>query len=195
MNDKQQIEKAQQDMQEFAPLYDKYYVRVFRFVLSRVADAETCADITSDTFLKAMGNLKNFKVGDKAFLSWLMVIASNEIKMMYRKQKSQRNYLVSQEYLFQLEHEISEEETDRPLCKKLTTLLEALPENDYQLIHLRYFDNLSFKEIATLTQKSEQSLRVKTHRIKESLKSKLIGHAETISLLLTAMLAFSITLF
>jgi len=55
-----QIEAAKQDPKSFEVLYDKYYTQIFTFVLSRVNDKEQTADITSQVFLKALINIKNF---------------------------------------------------------------------------------------------------------------------------------------
>ena len=195
MNDRDLIKKAKNDMQEFAPLYDKYYIRVFRFVLSRIGDKDITADLVSETFVKAMAALKNYEDTGKAFVSWLFTIASNEIKMMYRKQSSQQNYVVSMQHVQSFMTEMNFPGEEGINTKPLTQCLEQLPEKDYLLIHQRYFDGLSFKEIAEMTGKTEQSLRVRIHRLKDNLRTKLSKHSELVGLLAGSLLALSLAIF
>lgn len=82
-NELQIIERAKQDPRAFAPLYDTYADMVWRFAMSRLRDSERAADVTSQTFVKAIQSLPGFNPriqGDgTSFPSWLMMIARNTI--------------------------------------------------------------------------------------------------------------------
>lgn len=79
----QLIERAKQDPRAFAPLYDTYADMVWRFAMSRLQDKERAADVTSQTFVKAIKSLPRFDAkmqGDgTSFPPWLMMIARNSI--------------------------------------------------------------------------------------------------------------------
>ena len=57
----QWLRAAQADPQRFAPLYDRYFGDVFRFVLRRAGDRELTADLTQQTFLKALMALGRYE--------------------------------------------------------------------------------------------------------------------------------------
>jgi len=170
-SEKKQIELAKLDINKFGPIYEKYYEDVFRFVYSRMDSKENAADICSTVFVKVMKNLKQFECRDTSILSWFIRIASNEVKQFYRKKKIIEKYFIDQNNLSSLNSEINENNEN---AKLLIESLEYLSHQDYELIHLKYFDNKSFQEIANILNKSEQSLRVRSHRIKKNLKEILI---------------------
>lgn len=170
-NEKKQIELAKLDINKFGPIYEKYYEDVFRFVYSRMDSKENTADICSTTFVKAMKDLHNYECRNISILSWFIRIAANEVKQFYRKKKIIEKYFIDKKHLSSLNSEINE---NNEKIKLLIESLEYLSHQDYELIHLKYFDNKSFQEIANILNKSEQSLRVKSHRIKKNLKEILI---------------------
>ena len=62
------ILRSQTDPEAFRPLYEKYFKRIFLFVLHRVEDKSLAADITSQVFLKALIHIKRFKFRGIAIL-------------------------------------------------------------------------------------------------------------------------------
>lgn len=80
-NEQARIAAAQRDPRAFAPLYEAYADRVWRFAMGRLADAERASDVTSITFTRALAALPRFTPraapGDSGFRSWLMTIARN----------------------------------------------------------------------------------------------------------------------
>jgi RNA polymerase sigma-70 factor (ECF subfamily) len=169
--EKKQIELAKRDINEFAPIYEKYYADVFRFVYSRMDSKENTSDICSSVFVKAMKNLQKFEYRNSPILAWLLRIAANEVKQFYRKKKIIEKYFIDQKNLNSLNYEINENDEK---SKLLIESLEYLPHQDYELIHMKYFENKSFQEISIILNKSEQSLRVKAHRLKKTLKEIII---------------------
>ena len=57
----QLIEAAQNDKREFCKLYDKYFGKIYAFLLTRVADAQLAEDLTAETFYKALENIDKYK--------------------------------------------------------------------------------------------------------------------------------------
>lgn len=85
------IEGARADPHAFAPLYEAYVDRVWRYALARLGDPERAADVTSTTFANALKALPTFEVqlrGDKtSFQAWLMTIAYNAVMTEMRQHR------------------------------------------------------------------------------------------------------------
>src|SRR5215469_11973967 len=70
------VRAAQKDAREFVALYERYFERVFGYVCLRVAERETCEDLTSQVFTSALAKLSSFR-GRGPFAAWLFQIARN----------------------------------------------------------------------------------------------------------------------
>lgn len=171
------IQKAQKDISYFEYFYDKYYLNVYWFIYNRIEDEICASEIASDVFLKAMENIHKYKYKGLPFLNWLLVISRNEVNMYYRKSKKMRKYFVQTDRIYDVKAEIEEEEQTVITFDKLMHFLEMLPESEYELFHLKYFDKKSFKEISEITKSKEVSLRVKYHRIKKSIKEIIMNES------------------
>ena len=83
-----QIQKAQQDPREFAPIYNRYYDEIFVYISRRVDDLDLVADLTSKTFTNCLSNLHSFKFMGVPFSAWLYKIAINEVRQFFRHRKN-----------------------------------------------------------------------------------------------------------
>lgn len=165
------IVSAQNDPENFAPLYIKYYDQVFLFINKRVDDLDMTADITSRVFLKCLKNLKKYKYQGVPFSAWLYKIAINEVNMFFRQQsKMERTVNIDDHDINQLINEIdySEEKIDPYVL--IPVLLEQLNDQEVQFIELRFFEGKSFKEMGYLLGLTEVNAKVKTYRIVKKLK-------------------------
>ncbi len=179
-SDQELIRRACEDISRFEPLYEKYYIQVFRFVYSRMERKEDAADLTADVFLKAMKALHSYKVTGASFLSWLLVIARNEVSGFYRRKGAERRYFASQDGI---EHVSRDAEYEVPQgFFHIRNLLECLPDKDFDLIDLKYFHQKSVREISEITGLNENKIRVRLHRIRERL-AKMIRQSGRILLL------------
>ncbi len=167
--EEQMIRAAQEDPRKFAPLYDKYYLRIFRYVFQRVHDEETAADITSQVFAKAIVNLPNFQFRGVPLGAWLYRVAGNELNQFYRKNKAERLVHAKTEQLEALIAETDEDQSQEQL-ELLITGLRELKEEELQLIELRFFEERAFKEIGEILDLTENNAKVKTFRAVQKLK-------------------------
>lgn len=169
----QLVSNAQKDPQLFAPIYDQYYKPIFLFILNRIKDKETVADLTQQVFLKALVAIKHYEYKGVPFGGWLYRIALNEVKMFYRKKKV-IEVEVKEKDAFELMTEMGQESNEKVL-KACLALIEKLPEEQSQLIEMRFFDHLSFAEIARIYGITESSAKMKLYRLLEKLKTELIN--------------------
>jgi len=176
--EKSQIEKAKKNPEAFSELYDKYYSQIFGYVLKRVANLEIAQDVTSDTFLKALKNLWQFRWRNVPFSCWLYRIANNEIVNYFRKRKGG---WVSLEKISepvsssnpQLEFAEAEAELEKhqEFLKAQKKILK-LPFKYQEVITLRFFEKKQIKEIAEILGKKEGTIKSLLHRGLEKLKEE-----------------------
>lgn len=164
------IEKARRNSADFRPLYEHYYKPIFLFVLRRVADKELTADVVSQVFLKALQGIQKYTHQGVPFSAWLYRIAINEVNMFFRKQKRERFVTVEPEMLMHLHEELTNELSVDHLQDRLAAMLQKLSEAELHLIELRFFERLSFKEIAEMLSVTEVNAKVKVYRTLDKLK-------------------------
>jgi len=150
----------------FAPIYNKYYLMIFNFVLQRVENEVFASEIVSDVFAKAIFNLKKYKFKGIPFSAWLYRVAYNEIITTFRKQKRNRTVNIPDGYsnLLGIEEEEEEEEDNSLSIKQLKKCLQKLKPNEVELIEMRFFEERAFKEIGEILEITTENARVKTHR-------------------------------
>jgi len=167
------IQAAQKDAAAFRTLYDRYYEQIFRFVYRRTSDEALSADLCSQVFLKAMQKIHTYTFKGVPFSAWLYRIASNEVTQHYRN--SQKNRIVSiQEARLE---EITEEIDDFDYEKQRNTLLTALntlPQDDMQIIELRFFEQRSFKEVGQILGITENNAKTRTYRVLAKIKRNVL---------------------
>jgi RNA polymerase sigma-70 factor, ECF subfamily len=164
-----EINAAVADMSRFAVLYDRYYIRIFRFIFQRVMDEDLTADITSRVFLNAMLHLKDYKHRGFPFASWLYRIARNEVNQEFRKLRGDRVFQTQWSDIEEINSEVDEQD-DEVHQKKLLEALKKLKTNEMELIEMRFFEKRSFKEIGDVLDMTENNAKVKMFRIIQRLK-------------------------
>ncbi|MEQ8584015.1 MAG: sigma-70 family RNA polymerase sigma factor [Marinoscillum sp.] len=170
--EKRWIELSQEDIQNFRPLYERYYASIFRYIFRRTDDEDLTADLCSQTFLKAITNIKKFRWQGKPLASWLFTIAGNEIKKHFRDQKE----------IFVIEiDKFSELPEFKPEWRHLTqdrmiALLNVLDEKELRIIELKYFEESTFMEMAVILGLKESTIKMKLYRLLKKLKLQLETH-------------------
>ncbi len=176
-SEKAWIIKAQKKPKDFAPLYNLYYLQIFKYVIKRVKNENTAAEVTSDIFAKALFKIGKYKFKGLPFSSWLYRIASNEITDYYRKKQVSKYVRVTEDqlnYLFDnTVDEITITSDKEEKLRKIISLLEILSADDLELIEMRFFEERSFKEIAAILNLTEGNARIKTHRAITKLKNNI----------------------
>ncbi len=163
------VEAAKKDPSKFAGLYDKYYEQIFRYIYQRVDDKEQAFDATQQVFIKALESLHKYEFRGVPFASWLYRIASSEVNNVYRAQK-QRTVNIDSVGVYGVMEEMEETKIDKYHDKIVEIIGQELPEDELQLIEMRFFEKRSFKEIGEILNVTENNAKVKTYRILEKLK-------------------------
>lgn len=165
------IEKAKMNPQFFAPIYNKYYESIFRYIYKRVDEQEAAFDITSNVFVKALGALNKFEFRGVPFSSWLFRIAKSELYQSFRDKKASRTVNIDMVTIVQIVDEFCDDHTEENR-QRLMKSLTLLKENELQLIEMRFFEKRSFREIGEILDLTENNAKVKTFRALIKLKKK-----------------------
>ena len=166
------IAKAQTDHRHFGPLYEKYFEQIYRFIFKRLGGDELVAgDLVQQTFIKAMANLQKYEDRGLPFSAWLYRIAQNEVNMFFRSQKNHYFVEINDRQLTGLLHDMdSMQSSSQEDIAQLVSLINNLEETQLDLIELRFFQEMSFKEIADIYQISEANAKMRVYRLLEKIK-------------------------
>ncbi len=142
-------------------LIERHSRRVKEYIRMMVKEEELAEDIFQETFIKAVRVIDDGRYVDNGkFLSWVMRIAHNQVIDHFRSKKQSRE-LNEKEAGFdlfstiRLEEMSSEEQIEREeMRQQIKRLVELLPEEQREVVRLRYYLGLSFKEIAEQTEVS-----------------------------------------
>jgi len=167
------IEEAKKNPSRFGKIYERYYQQIFLFVFKRVGEEDNTADICSQVFLKSMLSLKKYTFQGVPFSAWLYRIAINEINQFFRNNKSQRHISLEGADLFDMVEEVEEDHSEANI-KILLHTLQRLNPDEVQFIELRFFEKMSFKEIAAVYGITENNAKVRMYRLTNKMKKLML---------------------
>jgi RNA polymerase sigma-70 factor (ECF subfamily) len=140
-----------------AILIERHQAKVYGFIYSKVGDTTISDDIFQDTFIKVIKTLKTNAYNEEGkFLPWLMRIAHNQTIDFFRKNKKMPMQRETEEYsifnfMSDSAQNIEGKLIEFQVEKDLKRLVESLPEDQREVLKMRFYDDLSFKEIADIT--------------------------------------------
>jgi len=163
------VKHAAKDPAKFQALYDKYFNTIFNFIFRKIDDEDITADLTSQTFLKALGNLKRYKFKGVPFSAWLYRIASNEVNKHYRTGNRKLVYSFDESKFEQLIEQNTEQEIQVDI-DHIIRKMQTMSESDIEVLELRFFEEKSFAEVAFILDISEANAKMRTYRAVNKLK-------------------------
>jgi RNA polymerase sigma-70 factor (ECF subfamily) len=150
-----------QNQMFFNKLYITYFDKIKKYIQFKGVHIVDVEDITSQVFLKAMECYSTFEDRGVSFGSWLYRVAHNEVMQLHRTNKKY-HFQDASELQDEIEVENSMEELEQ--FSNVLACLNELPDKYKVIIRLRYFDKLSFKEIATELNIKETNAKVMCFR-------------------------------
>jgi RNA polymerase sigma-70 factor (ECF subfamily) len=139
-------------------LINRYRKQVYTYIFLLVKNQHLAEDVFQDTFIKVIKSLDDGKYRDNGkFLAWVLRIAHNLVIDHYRKEKqlsatSREDF--GQDILNSRKYAVKPEEDtiiDRQIRKDIRQLVDSLPAEQKEVLILRQYCELSFKEIAEHT--------------------------------------------
>ena len=149
-------------------IYRQHAQTVYKFLLSQTRDPGLAEDLTQETFYQAVRSIDRFDGRCKVSV-WLCQIAKHLWYQQLRKQK--REVPLSEDGVDVPLPSAEEETLDRAGRLELLRQVHSLPEPYREVVYLRAFGDLSFREIGDVLGKTETWARVTFYRGKEKLRS------------------------
>jgi RNA polymerase sigma-70 factor (ECF subfamily) len=174
------IDKAVQekDQSAYATLMKRYKKAVYFMILKMIRDADDAEDLTMEAFAKAFRNLERFKK-DYTFSTWLFRIATNNTIDFIRKKKLKTmslNNTLSDDSGNSVNIDVEDDDNNpqdefikSQRIEMVRVFVDKLPAKYRKLVQLRYFDELSYEEIAQELDKPLGTVKAQLHRSRELL--------------------------
>ena len=140
-----------------ATLIKRHQSKIFGFIYSKIGDRDLADDIFQDTFIKVIRTLKSNAYNEEGkFLPWVMRIAHNLIVDYFRKNKKMPLYRETEEFsIFSIMTDdtltIENKLISDQVAKDLRKLIEELPDDQKEVVMMRLYQDMSFKEISEAT--------------------------------------------
>jgi RNA polymerase sigma-70 factor (ECF subfamily) len=166
------VRAAQTDAQAFGDLYDRYVQRVYRYCFYRTNHAPDAEDLTAQIFMAALEALPRYRQ-DGHFAGWLFSIARKKVADHHRRALHTKHVPLDESVLPPIHVDMAVDVEKSQRRERLLNLIQALAENERDLIHLRYVAELSFAEIARTLQKKEEAVKKSLYRLIARLKQEL----------------------
>lgn len=142
----------------FDTLLLRHKVRLFNYIYQMVRDTDLADDIFQETFVKVITTVKQGRYNDMGkFSAWITRIARNLVIDSFRAEKAEAAVSTDDANFDVLNrHELSEQTIEDAIIALQTeddirTLVDCLPDVQKEVLTMRYYRDLSFKEIAELT--------------------------------------------
>ena len=155
----------------FAHFYEEFAQPVYAYLYYRTRNKAIAEDLTSQTFLKALEKFDCFDESKGGFKCWIYQIARNTLVDHYRAAKPIRDL----ETVFDLagEEDVEEEVKRSESRERVQKALHCLNENQRELVIMRLWDELTFKEIAEFLEKTEASIKMTFYRALQDVEKQL----------------------
>jgi RNA polymerase sigma-70 factor (ECF subfamily) len=172
------VDKARAgDRMAFHQLADQFQKQIYQMVYYRTNSRMDAEDITQDVFLQAFKNIRCLK-SSAVFRSWLFRIAVNRVRDFYRKKKfkSLFGFVSMDQDTFQETEEMAvdpaaeEKLQRRDFWRQIEQMLTSLSRMEREVFLLRFFDQLTLKEIGESLGKNQSTIKTHLYRALRKVK-------------------------
>lgn len=157
----------------FRQLVIKYQRRLYDVIRKRLASHEDADDVLQNTFLKIFRNIQAFE-GRSELFTWMYRIACNEVINYQKQNKRSKTIELDVNDIRKADAYVN---TDH-VSKNLEDAVSRLPERQQMVFRMRYYDDLSYKQMGELLRISEGALKASFHhavkKIEEEFRAKQI---------------------
>jgi RNA polymerase sigma-70 factor (ECF subfamily) len=173
MLEESQIQKLVQasqdgDRESFGLIYEEFASRIFNFLIVRVKHKQVAEDLLHTVFLKAWTNINSYVQTGAKFSTWLFQIANFTLIDYWRVKKDTVELdKVENAAAFSTNAQAYEK------YDYLYNVMSDLPQDQQTVLELRFRQDMSVEETATIMNKSQVAIRVLQHRAIKALRSRL----------------------
>ena len=171
-DERQIIKQCQKgNLEEFEKLYNLYFEKIYRFIYWRTSHRETAEDLTSQTFIKALEKISTFNQNLGTFSAWIFRIARNKTIDYYRRKKAELD--IDRIWDLSSRENIAQDFQTKEKLKEAAQYLAQLKPKHREIIIMRVWDGLSYKEISQIVGKSEANCRMIFSRTIRKLRKEI----------------------
>lgn len=153
-------------------LFTIYYDRIFAFCLHRLFTRQAAEEVASNVFCTVAQKFHTFRgAGEEALVAWLYAIAVNHCRTWQRRTRRRR--VLFEQYRAGRPAEAAPENPDASDWPRLYAAVASLREKEQTVITLRFFEDMPYEQIAAVTGKSVNAVRVILHRGLKKLQTRL----------------------
>lgn len=155
------VSRAQNgDREAFAQIYDRYVDNIYRYLYYRTLSAQLAEDLTSETFIRALRSLGSFRWEGRDIGAWLVTIARN-LTADHFKSSSFRRELVTDDIsaMDQVSDSPETHVLDKLDSQQLLTAIAQLKPEQRECICLRFLQEMSLSETASVMKRSEGAVK------------------------------------
>lgn len=148
---------VQGDERALEILIDRHQAKVYSYIITRIRDEDMANDIFQDVFVKIIQTLKKGRYNEEGkFLPWVLRIAHNLVIDQFRREKRMPTTSGNNEYdVFDFVKDESPNRESSMIWNQIEgdirKLIDYLPEEQKEVLRMRHFDDMSFKDIAEAT--------------------------------------------
>lgn len=170
----QELQRPKTIDKAFNELIDLYQERLYWHIRKLVITHDNANDVLQNTFIRVYKGIKKFQ-GKSALHTWMFRIAYNESLRFLKKNKRLTAYSlqdISTKYLNTLSQDPYFDGDELQL--KLHAIISVLNEKQRRVFQMKYFDELSFREISEVLQISENTLKSSYYNVVRIIEEKII---------------------
>ncbi|AQT70186.1 RNA polymerase sigma factor SigX [Anaerohalosphaera lusitana] len=168
------VQQARTDAPALGRLYDRYHRPIYRFCMHRVNCRTAAEDIASTAWLAVARQIRTFDgTTETEFRRWLYAIAINQVNTYFRKKNSSKRRL---KIVAQTAPDTADEPAVEQDFSAVHSAICQLKPICQTIVTLRFFEDMSFEEIAAIVGKRTATVRVMLHRSLKKLNRILENH-------------------
>lgn len=159
------------NLEKFGELYDAYIRKIYDFIYYKTHHKETAEDLTSAVFTKAFEHIRNFDCTKGSFSSWIYRIARNSVIDHYRVKKNDIN--IDDAWDLFGRGDMARDFDIAQKIEKVKKYIHNLNSDERDIVLLRVWQEMPYKEIAEIMGKSEASCKMSFSRTMKELRNKM----------------------
>ncbi len=164
------------DREAFDTLYERYFVRLYRFVVRRVSNRADADEIVQEVFFNLFSSLPSFR-GEAPFGAWVFGLTRRTIAARFKRKRHETVPMPEDDSRLGLAARSNTDPHDEYECaERLLRLAQAaeldLSPEQWQLFRLHHLEDRSIQEIAGLTAKTEDSVKSHLYRARRTLLAR-----------------------
>ena len=172
--EKKEVDKQRDKENRLASLYDEYFDRIARYIYVRIGDRNEAEDLAGEVFLKALESLKSYKERGIPMQAWLYRIAHN-VSVDHLRKRGRTTIVPIDDVLVESKEDPAAMAEKNIEMERVSKAMQKLTPEQREVVRLRFFGELSSKEVGAMLSKSDGAVREMQRAAIERLRRLLTG--------------------